>query len=311
MEQSMKKKIKHICLVCDKVFDRAQRLKDHQSKTSCGTVCVRCNHKFPDRRGLAQHQKNVSIIDCDICGLKFCHRVDYSNHQRIVHNVNPFKCSTCNREFSSQQCLENHQQKAVLTDCDICDQKFCSLFDYKKHKIVEHCGGGVESPEDEEYTSSLKQLIWPTTWQEGEDGYKEVLQANKEQIQDYTIDRKGIYLTINKQLTSGFSYKDLEDCIWQALLLRKEVCRFNIAFGIILMNKTTKDFKYYYPSSNSMLFSRAKTISKASDVKNILKEIYDLDVGEHYRLLRPDSSWLVAGITNVFFKLMYLQIPLG
>ena len=86
MEQTLqkkKRKIKHICLQCDQVFDRAQRLKDHQSKKSCSTVCTRCNHKFRDRSQLEKHQKNPVYNGCDICDLQFCHLNNYRNNQRI------------------------------------------------------------------------------------------------------------------------------------------------------------------------------------------------------------------------------------
>ena len=103
-----RKKIKFICLKCDKVFNRIQRLQAHQTKPTCGTVCTRCKHKFRTRAQLLQHQKNASIKDCSSCNLKFCHLGDYNNHQRNVHNVNPNRCFTCSKEFSTRQRLENH-----------------------------------------------------------------------------------------------------------------------------------------------------------------------------------------------------------
>ena len=158
MEQCQKKKIKFICLKCNKEFNRAKRLENHQNKTSCGTVCTRCNHKFPYRGALEQHQKNAVPMDCSICDLKFCHQTDYNNHLRIVHQINPLQCSICNKTFQSQQCLKDHQKNANLIDCDMCDQKFCHQADYSKHKIIEHLGGAVD--EDEEYDSILKQKIF-------------------------------------------------------------------------------------------------------------------------------------------------------
>ena len=160
MEKLPKKKIKHVCLKCNKVFNRVQRLKNHQSKKSCGTVCTQCNHKFPDRHRLEQHQKNASIIDCSICEKKFCYQANYNNHQRTVHQLNPLQCSTCSKEFSSKQRLEDHQKNAIPQDCDSCDQKFCHQADYNKHILVEHFGGAADSSVDEEYESILKQKIF-------------------------------------------------------------------------------------------------------------------------------------------------------
>ena len=138
MEQPRKKKIKYICLKCDKVFNRVQRLNDHQSKKSCGTVCAQCNHKFPDRGRLEQHQKNASIIDCSICKKRFCHQADHNNHQRTAHQLNPLQCSTCSKEFSTQQRLKDHKTTAVVIDCDLCVRKLCSQKDYTFHRIADH-----------------------------------------------------------------------------------------------------------------------------------------------------------------------------
>ena len=140
MEQAPppKKKIKHICLLCDKVFDRAQRLQAHETKSTCGTVCTRCRHKFRTRAQLLQHQKNATIKDCSSCNLKFCHLGDYKKHQRDLHNVNPNRCSTCSKEFSTPKRLENHLKNASIKDCSSCDLKFCHLNDYNNHQRVVH-----------------------------------------------------------------------------------------------------------------------------------------------------------------------------
>ena len=132
------KKIKFICLNCDKTFDRVQRLEAHQSKQSCGTTCSTCQHKFPTRRELLRHKKSSIFHDCDLCDKKFCQLVDYNLHQRTVHNINPTQCTTCSKEFSNRPALERHQKNPVYNDCDLCDKKFCSDGDYTNHQIVDH-----------------------------------------------------------------------------------------------------------------------------------------------------------------------------
>ena len=258
MEKLPKKKIKHICLKCDKVFNRVQRLKNHQSKKSCGTVCTQCNHKFPHRRRLEQHQKNASIIDCSICEKRFCHQADYN-----------------------------------------------------KHKVIEHSGGSDDNSVDEKYENILKQKIFAAVAElDNNKEYQNIVQINKRHIEDKVLDRN-VYMTINKELNADFTYKDLKDLIVQALEKHKKVMKFNIGFGIVLKNVLTSEYRYYYVSTNHMLFNRAKTISNLSDVKDIIKEIYDMNISEHYYMLRPSSGWRLAKITNVFFKLFNLFLPLG
>ena len=386
MEQPPKKKIKYICLVCDQIFDRSQRLQAHQKRCDfcdeifCGvknyndhrrhthainpTRCSTCFKDFPSNRDLKIHQKNASIIDCSICDLKFCHqtdynshqrivhnlnplqcstctknfssrqcledhqknaiaqdcdlceqrfchRADYNTHQRIVHNLNPLQCSTCTKKFSSRQCLEDHQKNAIVQDCDLCEQRFCRQADYNRHRIVEHCGGGVDNSKDEEYESILMQKIFAANVKlDNDKDYEHIVQINKSNIEDKVLDRK-MYMTVNKELTADFTYKDLKDIIVQAVEKYKTVMKFNIGFGIVLKNVNTSEYRYYYVSTNHMLFNRAKTINTLSDVNAIIKEIYDMNISEHYYMLRPSSGWSLVKITNVFFKLFNLYLPLG
>ena len=42
-----------------------------------------------------------------------------------------------------------------------------------------------------------------------------------------------------------------------------------------------------------------------SDLKDILKTMHDMDIGQQYYMQRPDSCWILAGISNVQFKLVF------
>ena len=280
MEQPPKKKIKYICLVCDQVFDRSQRLHAHQKQ-------------------------------CDISDKVFCGVKNFNDHRRHTHAINPTRCSTCFKEFPSNRDLKIHQKNASIIDCSICEKKFCHQADYNKHRIVEHCGGGADNSEDEEYESILTQKIFAANvGLDNDEDYKHVVQINKPNIEDKVVDRK-IYMTVNKELTADFTYKDLKDIIVQAVGKYKTVMKFYIGFGIVLKNVNTSEYRYYYVSSNHMLFNRAKTINTLSDVNDIIKEIYDMNISEHYYMLRPSSGWSLVKITNVFFKLFNLYHPLG
>ena len=46
-------------------------------------------------------------------------------------------------------------------------------------------------------------------------------------------------MTVNKELTADFTYKDLKDIIVQAVGKYKTVMKFNIGFGIVLKNVNT------------------------------------------------------------------------
>ena len=118
-------------------------------------------------------------------------------------------------------------------------------------------------------------------------------------------------MTVNKELNDDFTYKDLKDLIIQAVEKHKTVMKFNTGFGAMLHNKLSGEYRYYYVSTNHMLFNRAKTVNSLSDVKDIVKEIYNINITEHYYMIRPSSGWTLANVTNVYFKLFNLYLPLG
>ena len=207
--------------------------------------------------------------------------------------------------------LKKDRLKLSTQDCDLCDQKFCTFTDYNRHRIVEHRGGQIEQLEDEEYTNILNQTIFTTTGRTEDEGYKELVEKNYALIKDKIDDQIGVMMKVNRELVPGFIYRDLRDQIVEALFKHKKVSRFNIGFGFILWNKLTQVYRFYYVSTNTLLFDKAETISQVSDVKEIVKKIHDMNVEERYYMMRPDSSWTVAGVTNLQFKLMYINLPLG
>ena len=305
-----KRKINHFCLKCGKGFNRLQRLQAHQSKSSCGTNCTRCEHKFRTRTQLSKHQKNVVHNQCDICELKFCQLVGYHQHQKEAHGIDPNRCTTCGKEHKRFSDLKKHLLKVVPQACDLCDQTLCNLSDYNRHRINVHRGGEIE-PEDKKYQKILDEPIFAPTGMEEHVEYKAVVEENYSEIKDKIEDKPGLYAVINRELAPGFTFQELHDQLVESLLKHGRSAKFNIGFGFLLQHKLTDEFRYYYVSTNTMLFKKAHTISKRKDIENIIKIIHDMNVGEHYYLMRPNSSWIVAGITNMKFKLFYMHPVLG
>ena len=183
----------------------------------------------------------------------------------VVHYVNPRVCKTCSKEFKLFSDLKNHRQNATPKACGLCDKVFCIPTDYKNHMVVEHRGGQVEPEEDTEYKNILKQVIFPATGLENEE-YEKIMVGNASTIKDSVKERTGIFTTINKELTPGFTFKDLRDIIVEAVGNHKLACKFNIGFGFILKHNISNEYRYYYVSTNHQLFERARTISTICDV---------------------------------------------
>ena len=114
---------------------------------------------------------------------------------------------------------------------------------------------------------------------------------------------------VNKEMTPDFTYRDLQDLIFD--ISRKKACKVNIGFGFILHHLITNEYRYYYPSSNHLLFDRMVTISSQNDVRKLMKRIIDLDLTENYYMKRPSSGWVVAGLPHVLIKVVYLNTILS
>ena len=142
MEQSQTKKIKFICLECDKVFNRAQRLEDHQNKTSCGIVCTQCNHKFPTRRRLEKHTcnniqvKESNTANCTIC--KYKKEEQLFKDQWYEDRDGYSRCSTCGVKSDDE--LPKHCSCNAYIDIDGVEKcKSCNHLWGKKNMEFEQC----------------------------------------------------------------------------------------------------------------------------------------------------------------------------
>ena len=168
-------------------------------------------------------------------------------------------------------------------------------------------GGGVGDDEDEDLEESLEELVCPPTGHEVTDEYGQVLQRHGMAIEDNEV-IKELYKTINRQITPFFTYQNPREMILREIeeSVNGQAFKINLRFGFILYHKITGDYRYYFPSSNSLLFDRAMTITCVGDIDRVMKKILDLDLVNNYRMSRPSSSWTMAGLPNIQLSIFYL-----
>ena len=115
------------------------------------------------------------------------------------------------------------------------------------------------------------------------------------------------HVLINKKLTSDFTYNDLQKLLDDIYVSQRTAFKVNLGFGFMLYHTISKEFKYFYVSSNNLLFARAFTISSKKDITSLMERIIDLNLAENYYLKRPSSGWVLAGLTNVEIKVFFLK----
>ena len=187
--------------------------------------------------------------------------------------------------------------------CDSCNTTFCHMSELEHHKRTEHAGQGITTKMDD---TELDRPICPRTGFEEEEGYKEEIKNNWGVIRDSRSEMK-YYMNINKELTPDFTYRDLKKMLDEIYAEKTTAFKINMGFGFMLDHVVTKEFRYFYPSSNNLLFDRMVTVSKKMDITTLLKRILDLDLTENYYMKRPSSGWIVAGLPNLYIQVAYLK----
>ena len=266
--------VEHKCDTCKKTFNRKERLEKHLVQGCSATTCKICNRKFKKVRIRKIHEKSHT-----------------SKAKR--------KCDTCSKQFPLIRDLQRHKKNAKRQECDVCNKPFCHKFELECHKRTEHVGGGIDDVD-------LNQPIYPRTGYEDDEKYKEEIDAHWEKIRDYK--KEGEFdIELNKTLNPDCTYEDLNNLIKDIALELKHAFKINIGFGFVLRKVVTGEYRYFYVSSNNLLFDRAYKISKIEDIYEMMKHIESMNLSENYYMKRLSSGWVLAGIANVLIKIFFLK----
>ena len=176
------------------------------------------------------------------------------------------------------------------------------MSELERHKRTVHVGQGID---ETDYDEDLKKPICPPTGYEEMEGYQEEMDTHMDTIRDSRNEGRP-YIFLNKEITPAFTYEDLRDLIYETAMGRGTAFKVNLGFGFILYHVINQEFKYFYVSSNTLLFDVAFLVSKRTDIDTLMENIIDLDLKSNYYMKRPSSGWILAGMPNVEIKIFYL-----
>ena len=227
------------------------------------------------------------MFKCLTCKKNFENNFELLEHEkkRCKNRV----CKDCKSVFHQVRDLERHQRSKKKIVCTCCQKTFCNDEHHQQHLRT--------VSKDESKTVDLKQQIHPATPYESLDGFQELVAEKDNDIRTRTTTSE-FKDTYNLKIDSNYTYQDLRDKILE-IYKSQQNFKMNLAFGFILYQIVTGEFKYYYVSSNNFLFDRAITISSIEDLNNFMKKVMNLDLATNYYLKKPSSNWVLAGLTNV------------
>ena len=202
-------------------------------------------------------------------------------------NPGPINCTTCNQIFTRPSRLNSHVAKAVRSPCEHCTKVFCSENRMQQHKLTDHVGGAVHSPETED--AHLDMPIFPDNGHASTAEYQQMIDEHYETIRTNTT-QKNNWKKINQKLSVNFTYRDLKQLLDEVRRDEYGVFKINIGFGSMLYNTVNHTYRYFYVSTNHYLFDRAYTISTNRDMTNFFKKILSLDLADKYYFQRPSSG---------------------
>ncbi|CAB4020669.1 Hypothetical predicted protein, partial [Paramuricea clavata] len=86
------------------------------------------------------------------------------------------------------------------------------------------------------------------------------------------------------------------------------VFKLNLSFGFVLFNNETQQMQYHHPSANNnRVFDSPFQIHNREDLVQVRETMQNIDIHEWARQQRPNSKWIVMGITNVIFYVTKLR----
>lgn len=149
----VKKKPRHKCIKCGKIYNSRATLNDHQ-QSNCGQSPIyRCSYadcgkSLHSLGSLKTHElihTGTLAFTCQFCEKRFRTHGQVKVHERSHNGEKPFKCAQCSKSFAYRESLITHMSLHTGLKrfvCQGCDKRFSCISNLQAHRRThqDSCG---------------------------------------------------------------------------------------------------------------------------------------------------------------------------
>ena len=271
---------------------------------------------------------------CSFCGSNLLNQKNLLHHQKYCHQLKDKiqeKCRICDQQFDDYQILCLHLQKCGKYICWKCDLPFLTTEALNSHLETFHkkstaaksyrCGICKCSFEGRRtlYTHRMRQHggnnddpVLPAFIVDNDDeNLREIYVTNIDHIQadHQETELKNIYNFPTNNLHGG--YREIRTQVREIYQNLHNAYRINLAFGTILFNNETREYRYFVPHYNSKILQYPFRISNMNSIRFLMNKLAGIDIITQARSDRHSTAWSLAFITNVQYVVFKTEFPLG
>ena len=90
-----------------------------------------------------------------------------------------------------------------------------------------------------------------------------------------------------------------------------ESFNLNLSFSFKLINRVTREHRYFVPHMNNAFFKRPIRIERPSSWKEVYSQLDEESLKTYVIHHRENTKWIPLMITNIMIYLYYLGVPMG
>jgi hypothetical protein len=214
---------------------------------------------------------------CNDCLEVFDRKRQLTQHAATVHNWKGYVCDKCDKRFARSDNLHQHQK--LHDDCDIKDTDTPS----PPPELLERLNDEV---------AEIYRLNWHRI-------------KTKQMLSNAVMDQYNFRI-------DDMRMKSLKQLLEQVFSAQKCAFKIHMAFGWVMHNYRTFEYRYYYASNNTRFPECPIMVSKHADLKDLYYELDSNDVMENIAQQKPSSVWSLVCVTNMIVYVYKLpMVPLN